>query len=574
MQRYFLYLYIFILAFVGCDINDLQIAWYYYACVLIVFLSVSFMMLNVVRVYEDKVKENFIGKSEIFLFLFLTWSATTFYFSVNSELTMFPAMKCLGAIAFGLGLFLYLEKREQLVQVWLVSYIFAGIHASLGIMERLFPLFISGGLGPVQGSESLFTNQNYYSCYLLIHIPVGLYLYFIALSAFSKNLIGLGWIFILVALGLSDSQAALLIGETQVIIGIIYFLVHKETERAKLVGLATAVAFLIYYNLVQLIPGGSILSIKTASVTEPEGTWMLAHVGLRLRYWEGAWKIFCEHWLLGSGLWTFSELYPYTGLLETYTGSKFNQIPPHVHSLYLQTASETGLIGFALFSSCLVYLFRSNIKLLIEKKRETLDLNFFLLASALGFLIHNISEYNWLNSLFVYYFVLLIVSMEHLGRVNSIQPYSSVVLRKKFLLPSISLLALLVGFILVNFYKYSQIILKPVVLEQTPADYEMELNRAKTRCTHCAGPRYLSGMAKIDRYQITKNTELLNEAQKEFSEALDRSPYSPKINMLQGDIYNLQGKKEDAKHSYKAAMKHPWFFLPALEKIKNIDKEK
>ena len=219
MQRYFLYFYILVLAFVGCDINDLEVIRYYDTCVAIVFLSLSFMMLNLVGVCEGNENNISIGKSELFLFLFLAWSAVTFYSSVNPEITIFPAIKCLGALAFGIGLFLYLEKRGKLVEVWLLSYTFASIHASLGVLERFFILFLPENLtvySSVVGSESLFTNQNYYSCYLLLHIPVGIYLYFKTPTSFSKNLIGLGWIIILIALGVSESLAAQLIAALQI----------------------------------------------------------------------------------------------------------------------------------------------------------------------------------------------------------------------------------------------------------------------------------------------------------------------------------------------------------------------
>ena len=141
MQRYFLYFYILVLAFVGCDINDLEVIRYYDACVAIVFLSVSFLMLNLVGVCEGNENNISIGKSELFLFLFLAWSAVTFYSSVNPEITIFPAIKCLGALAFGIGLFLYLEKRGKLAEIWLLSYTFASIHASLGVLERFCRLF-------------------------------------------------------------------------------------------------------------------------------------------------------------------------------------------------------------------------------------------------------------------------------------------------------------------------------------------------------------------------------------------------------------------------------------------------
>ena len=578
MQRYFLYIFIFILAFAGCDINGLQVVRYYDVCLLLVFLSVSFMLLNLIGVCEGKAKNIFIGKSELFLFLFLAWSAATFYFSVNVEATIFPAMKSLGAIAFGVGLFLYLEKRGQLVQIWLVSYIFACIHASLGVIEQSF-LLHDKLLSFAGWNGSLFSNPNYFSCYLLLHIPIGIYLYFKNPISFSKTLIGLGWIIILIALWLSTSQAAILIAAMQIGVSVIYFLVHKKPKRAILVSVSSLVSYLIFFNLINLTTGAnnySPLTIMSSPgstvISSPfiEEDWLLQHVGIRLRLWVGAWRIFSENWLLGSGLWTYNEIYPYTGLLKV-VGDPFNILPPHAHSLYLQTAAETGLIGIALLSSCLFFIFRNNIKLLIEKKRTTLDLNFFLLTSAVGFLIHNISEYNWLNSLFTYYFVLLCVSMGYLGRVNSLQAESLISFRKIFLLPSILLFSLVLGFTQVKFYKYYQILFKPIDLKQTMVEYETELNRAKNLCERCARPRYLSGLAKYDRYRLSKKTEFLNEAQKEFSAAVDRNPYNPKINMLQGDIYTLQEKNKEARKSYEMAMKHGWFALPARKKIKHLE---
>jgi predicted Zn-dependent protease len=74
-------------------------------------------------------------------------------------------------------------------------------------------------------------------------------------------------------------------------------------------------------------------------------------------------------------------------------------------------------------------------------------------------------------------------------------------------------------------------------------EYETELNLAKNLCERCARPRYLYGLAKYEQYMISKKTEYLNEAQKEFSAAVARNPYNPKINMLQGDIY-IAGEKQ------------------------------
>ena len=162
--------------------------------------------------------------------------------------------------------------------------------------------------------------------------------------------------------------------------------------------------------------------------------------------------------------------------------------------------------------------------------------------------------------------------MGYLSRVNSLQPCGLISLRKVFVLPTVLILALVIGYAEVYFYKHYQIKLKPFDPKQTTDEYENELNLAKTLCESCSGPRYLSGLAKLGRYRTTKNIELLNEAQKEFSEALARNIYNPKINMLQGDIYLLQGNKKDAKRSYEMDMKHPWFALQAKDKLNTFAK--
>ncbi len=83
---------------------------------------------------------------------------------------------------------------------------------------------------------------------------------------------------------------------------------------------------------------------------------------------------------------------------------------------------------------------------------------------------------------------------------------------------------------------------------------------------------YFPGVGSLEEYKKIKNFELLNKAQEEFSQALVRNPYSSKIHMIQGDTFSFQGKKENAKHSYKRAMKDPRYALPALARIRNLRK--
>ena len=172
--------------------------------------------------------------------------------------------------------------------------------------------------------------------------------------------------------------------------------------------------------------------------------------------------------------------------------------------------------------------------------------------------------------MFVYYFVLITLSIGYLYRKNSFEPFSFLTFRKKYFLPIYLFFVIVACFPVVSFYKYNQIIINPEISLQTQAQFEDKLNQAISLCESCWRPRYLFGLAKINRYQKTKRIELLNEAQKHLSEALARNPYSPKITMLQGNIYILQNKNKEAIHSFEMAKKHPWYRSQALKKIKSL----
>ena len=117
-----------------------------------------------------------------------------------------------------------------------------------------------------------------------------------------------------------------------------------------------------------------------------------------------------EHWFLGSGLWTYFELYPQTGLGRT---------PPHAHNMYFQTAVETGLVGLGLLVACIIKAYSTFISIFKKgtSERKT-DKAYYIVVSLSSYLIHNLIEYNWLISNFIYYFVFLLISLEVLNRDN------------------------------------------------------------------------------------------------------------------------------------------------------------
>jgi O-antigen ligase len=569
MQRNFLYLFIFALAFIGCEINSLTLS-LFYTNALMVFLALSFLSLCFIKNLSCGTEFEPPGKPELFLYLYLIWAAGSFYYSVNPDLTSYGAMKCLGALAFGLGLILYLKNKETLNDIWILSFIFAGIHGAAGIIEQFFP-HISALSLPINGSRSFFTHPNFYSCYLQIHIPIGVYLYFNTIDVFRKKLIGIGWICILIALGFSGSMAGQLIAGLQLIVVILFFIKTQNSSRAKFVVFGIFTALIIYFSLNSFIldvdPLGEIKNIANQKVASHLYN---VHVNNRLIYWLGTWKIFLNHWLTGSGLLTFTELYPFTGYLEKYPHAL---LPPHAHSLYIQTASETGLIGFSLLMASILFFLKANITKLKRSSGVTQELNFFLLLSFSGLLIHGISEYNWLISLFIYYFVLQVVSMRFVLRENSVNGSKKLgILQSKVLFSTLAFSIFLIGFSLLNYYQYNQIIIDKVPKTQSLEEMEQQLSKAKTLCERCGVPYYLSGFANLDEAKKMQGNSLIVKAEKAFGELIKRNPYNSKAYMIQGDIFLFQRNNQKAIYSYKMAMRDSRYKDIAHKKIEYLKK--
>jgi hypothetical protein len=580
MHHYFLYFFLFVLSFYGAEIKGLENG-LIYTNELMVFFSLCFLIITFVEYLKNRSARDGPGKSEIFLFLFLIWSAATFFFSVNSDLSLFPAMKTLGGIAFGLGLFLYLKESSCLNKIWLISFIFAGIHATSGIIQKFFPLFSSEFSHPFLNAQSIFNSSNFYSCFLIIHIPIGLYLFFAEKRDFTKMLIGLSWICILVALGFSNSLAAQLIAGMQLFALVIYYGILKNVKIIKLTSWAVMGAIIIYLGLYKFIGNieqvSHITSIKPPLPTpvQPSVSWYDEHVLPRIVYAWGGWKIFTEHWLAGSGLWTYRDLYPFTGLLEAYPNTKFIvREPQHAHSFYFQTAGETGIIGLILIGGNIFYLFLKNIKTLVRERAKKLDFQFILLVSISGFLIHNIGEYNWLYSNFIYYYIFLIVSIGFLERENVFQdPKVSTPIRKPVFIPIMLVSIMVIGWSTIYYINYNEILLKKTLASKSYIEMEKVLTQAKNICERCGMPHYLLGIAHIEEAKkITRlrNVELVNKAEREFSEVLVRNPYSSRVYLAHGDVSRLLQRKKKALQSYQMAMRDLKYKEIAFKRIEDL----
>ena len=166
-------LYLFIIVFVDCE-NIYLRQNLYDINALTAFLSLVFLFITIV-LRKDKETQK-VGILPVTLILFLLYSALSFYFSLNVDLSLFPALRMLSALFLTLTLIYNLNDIKILKKVIFIIFIFGGIHAGIGILQQLIPSLMLKPKLFSSASTSLFISPNFFAAYLLIHIPFGFYL--------------------------------------------------------------------------------------------------------------------------------------------------------------------------------------------------------------------------------------------------------------------------------------------------------------------------------------------------------------------------------------------------------------
>ncbi|MBC8283606.1 MAG: O-antigen ligase family protein [Nitrospinae bacterium] len=552
MLKAFSIVYFAVIVLVVCDNWQLELN-IHDVNALMTFLSLAFLALAFLN-KEKKVVAISILPASLFVFLF--YSAMSFYFSLNADLSIYPALKLISALFLAAALIYFLDNTETLRKALRVVYILAGILAASTIIEQFFSLALPFQQSSIPASRSFFVNPNFFGGYLVIHIPIGLFLYFRAANSFESILLGVGWILILVALFFSNSQGGQLAAGLQILMVIRYFLLKKETDKAILVGVGVLISFLIYFAMCKLILEPNLVTPLAEEELVPVGPVAFNNIILRLLYWLGAWRIFVEHWLVGSGLWTFMELYPQTGL---------ERLPVHAHNIYLQTAAETGLIGLGLLLACLTILCFKLIHIYKKGDAKVAQMSIFIGLSLAGFLLHNITEYNWLSANFIYYFVFLVIAVEVLSRETeghkSWIPWGG---NRKIWSKVVLVFSVLGAYTIFQYYSYQRVISHDIPLTQSVEEWLAKTEEASKYCESCARPHFLSGMAHLENYRVSTNKQSLIQAEQEFIETVRRNPNDMGAYLKLADAKNLMGKFLEAKEYYKKATKDPRFRNMAL----------
>lgn len=303
--------------------------------------------------------------------------------------------------------YVYSRSNQFLINLYLVHILAVALIGFYGIAQALLLLFHIKLPGVLLGGTFLrvpatFYDANHLPAYLLTGLPFILVLGWTQRNKiFGRFLLALtGLLGVVVLLSFSRSGfAGFFLSFVIIFLGVVRFGYWQKA--AQLFSIALIIAFVIFisgrtqFSLVNRL-FGSFTSADKSTV---------AHVALLY----GEFKIFLDHPVIGVGYGSFSEYFRSSEIGKEHAvvdPATQVRIPPH--SLWLESLSETGLIGFSLYLSLLLLIFESLVKALrkVCGKKDRLYLT-GLLAGFLGLNLASVFysfnlEFFWFYLIFCY----------------------------------------------------------------------------------------------------------------------------------------------------------------------------
>ena len=536
----------------------------YESTTLIVSLSLAFLLSSLISFRTQNTERYPLSPISFSLILFLGWAVLGHFYTVDQDNSMTAILQHFGGAILLLGLSLNIKEEEHLQRFLWLALFCAGLMSVIAIVQQfeVFSSFVPKLTGTM--ATGFYGHRNVLATYLLLHFPLAIYFYVSSQTRNKKIIFGILSILIVLALIFSRSRGGQLVLGIQLLGMLIYFVRKKDHAKMKDLIVGGVLTTVLYFGLLFLVKVSAVdhvyyetpPSIANVFTGEHNAWGSLAN---RLVFWETGWGIFKDYWLTGTGPWTYELLFPVylgketSGLVE---GFAYVVDPPHSHNIFVQIATNTGVIGLGLFMAFLTAVYSRGIYLLRNTPPEARNFVFFLILSLTGFMIHNQIEYNWTQTHFIYPFIFLVFAMDFLDRKYS--PRKGSVKKIKSLIYSGVLTAFLILGILstVNYYKYQALIYEKIIPGTGVANLRVLTNEAKTYCPGCGWPGLEMAKNLISQYRLTPNPTILVSAETELKEVALLTPFNLRQFIYLAEIRSFQENWDEAKKLYVQAFKN------------------
>ena len=564
----------------------------YQSNTLIVSLSLVFLVFTFILYRKQNTEPYPLSPIAFSILLFLGWVVLGRFYTVDQDMSMSTVLIHLGGIALLVGLGLGIREKEHLEKfLWLILFC-AGLMSAIAIIQQ-FDIYLEIiPRATKQMSTGLYGHRNMLATYLLLHFPLAIYFYVSSQTRTKKIIFGILSILIVLAIIFSRSRGGQLVLGIELFSVLIYFIREKDYAKIRDLIIGVVLITVVYFGLFSLV---KVIKVKPlvehSNLTQVDAeinrkAWVenppsianifdgdksaWGNIANRLVFWTTGWGIFKDYWLTGTGPWTFELLFPVyqgkeiTEKLKSLLDSPANRLPvfgilpnpPHSHNIFIQTATETGLIGLGLLVAFLTTIYYRGIYLLRKAPPEVRSFVFFLILAITGFMIHNLIEYNWFQIQFIYTFIFLVFAIDFLDRKYS--PRTSSLWKVNSVIHS----SVLTAFILVatlstmNYYKYQDLLYEKIIPGNGVANLNELTNEAKGYCPSCGWPGLEMARHLISQYRLTQNNAVLVSAETELKEVASLTPFNYKHFIYLAEIRAFQGNWEGSKKLYDQAFKN------------------
>lgn len=287
--------------------------------------------------------------------LYFVWNAIALNFAINPAAGYYELTRQLLNL---LLLFILMEAvRREVVHILMVVKVIAVmtiLHSLIGMLQ-----FYGVGFLNIPGANAqpygLMANRNLYGSALAFSIPFVLYLWVVASSSWKKIAI-LALAFLTVSILLSQTRSAWLASAVALFsafaLGNIFLKDHrKQLLKWSLIGLVGVVILVIITVFINKQTGvENTITERALSFTNGSetNTATSENVNARVNMWKKTTEMIKDKPLWGTGLGNWKLSVTSYGV-EGLPWANGEYVPDRPHNVYLQTMSESGIVGFLFY---------------------------------------------------------------------------------------------------------------------------------------------------------------------------------------------------------------------------------
>ena len=329
---------------------------------LYLFASLGLLLFLIDSIQKKRIE---VAKNRIFclLGLFILINLISTIFSISPVASIFGLYRrydgLLTLLSYTAILFLF-ANYGRLKDTTYAILVAATLTSSYAILQHL-GIYIIPSL-TADRTTSLFGNPNFLAAYLLMAFPLGLTLYF----SEKKNIFGVISLIIILGLFFTKTRATFL--GLLVQIPFLLFLIRKKIDKKRLL-------VFLFLLLVFFITFGKPIIWRLGSTPKD-----IARIGL----WKGAFSVFCQHPLFGTGPEALSPAFVKNmppEFIKHYKGAYI--LADKAHNEFLDIAATRGIFALLIWLLILLAIFRTGFSVFGKDKPFVSA----LLAGILGYLV-------------------------------------------------------------------------------------------------------------------------------------------------------------------------------------------